>query len=174
MKLLIIQTSPPNTASTFLVNAIYGLIPELFDKNIFFYDWDHNFDCHFENIISFKTHITNIDEFINKYKENYKLVFICSERSKRNYLIDKKYKTYNNVVVFDFDELNETPDNTLIQIVNNMYDKLTKVLVDVELDKTKCIERIKLMNNKYDEIKNESFDYVDLFFHIHGSHRNRK
>ena len=55
-----------------------------------------------------------------------------------------------------------------------MYDKLTKVLVDVELDKTKCIERIKLMNNKYDEIKNESFDYVDLFFHIHGSHRNRK
>jgi len=94
MKLLIIQTSPPNTASTFLVNSIYGLIPELFDKNIFFYDWDHNFDCSFENIISVKTHVTNIDEFINKYKENYKLIFICSERSKRNYLIDKKYTPF--------------------------------------------------------------------------------
>ena len=36
------------------------------------------------------------------------------------------------------------------------------------------VQRCKLMNNRYDEIKNESFDYVDLFFHIHGSHRNRK
>ena len=34
MKLLIIQTSPFHTASTFLVNAIYGLIPELIDKKI--------------------------------------------------------------------------------------------------------------------------------------------
>lgn len=32
MKTLIIQTSPQHTASTFLVNAIYGMIPELFDK----------------------------------------------------------------------------------------------------------------------------------------------
>jgi len=34
MKLLIIQTSPKHTASTLLVNAIYGLIPELYNKKI--------------------------------------------------------------------------------------------------------------------------------------------
>jgi hypothetical protein len=34
MKILIIQTSPFHTASTFLVNAVYGIIPELLEKRI--------------------------------------------------------------------------------------------------------------------------------------------
>lgn len=34
MTILIIQTSPTHTASTLLVNALYGLIPELNDKKI--------------------------------------------------------------------------------------------------------------------------------------------
>jgi hypothetical protein len=177
MKLLIIQTSPTHTASTFIVNAIYGIIPELFDKKIVG-TWDNNFEKNFENdfknIIAFKCHNTNIDELINKYNKKYKVVFICSERQQKNYLIDPKYKTYNNVVVFDFDELNETIDNTLIQIVNNIYNKIKNVLPNVTLDKTKCIERIKLMNIRYEEIKNKPFSYVDDFFEIHGSHRNRK
>lgn len=177
MKLLIIQTSPPHTASTLLVNAIYGIIPELSNKKIYFKPRNNNnddFENNFENIIAIKCHNINIDQLINKYKNKYKLVFICSERQKMNYFINKKYKTYNNVVVFDFDELNETNDNTLVQIVDNIYNKVINILPDIELDKTKCIERIKLMNIRYDEIKNKSFKYVDDFFEIHGSHRNRK
>jgi hypothetical protein len=145
MKLLIIQTSPKHTASTLLVNSIYGLIPELSDKKIIGI-WDDNFENYFENIIVVKNHNTNIDELINKYNEKFKLIFICSERQEMNYLIDEKYKNYDNVVVFEFNELNETNDNTLIQIVDNIYAKLKDVLSDVELYKTKCIERIKLMN----------------------------
>ena len=34
VKLLIIQTSPKHTGSTFLVNALYGIIPELSDKKV--------------------------------------------------------------------------------------------------------------------------------------------
>jgi hypothetical protein len=78
------------------------------------------------------------------------------------------------VVVFDFDELNETSDNTLVKIVDNMYDKLKPLLIDVALNKTTCMERIKLMNVRYEEIKNKEFTFIDDFFEIHGSHRNRE
>ena len=88
-------------------------------------------------------------------------------------LIDEKYKKYNNIIIFDFNELNQTNNNSLIKIVDNIYAKLKNVLNDVKLDKEKCIERIKLMNSRYEEIKNEEFIYVHEFFQLHGSHRNR-
>jgi hypothetical protein len=172
MKLLIIQTSPYHTASTLLINAIYGLISELVDKKIIGI-WDNEFENYFENIIVIKNHDIDIDKLINKYDKIYKLVFICSERQEKNYLIDEKYKKYNNVVIFDFNELNETNDNTLLKIVDNIYDKVKNVLSDIDLDKTTSIERIKLMNIRYEEIKENPFSYIDNFFEIHGSHRNR-
>ena len=177
MKTLIIQTSPPHTASTFLVNAIHGLIPELFDKKIIYNHGvfiSNTDESVFGNINVVKSHNINIDELINKYQNKYKLFFICSERRERNYRMDNKYKAYNNVVMFDFVELNETSDYTLSQIVDNIYNKLKNVLVDVDLDKSKCMERLILMNKKYEEIKDKNFGYIDHFFQLHGSHRNRK
>ena len=104
-----------------------------------------------------------------------------------------KYKAYPNVIVFDFAELNESVENTLVKIVDNIYGKLSKLLDGVmgsgsecvaspnlglnpgfDLNKPKCIERIKLMNQRYEEIKHKPFSYIDNFFEIHGSHRNRK
>mgnify|MGYP000096119788 CR=1 FL=1 len=41
MRLLIFQNSPTRTASTLLVNALYGLIPELYDKKVFFHTMSH-------------------------------------------------------------------------------------------------------------------------------------
>jgi hypothetical protein len=172
MRLLIIQTSPPHTCSTFLINSIYGLIPELHDKKIIG-TWNRNFQNKFENIIAVKCHDINIDELIKKYN-NYKLVFICSERKEYNNLIDKKYKDYDNVVVFEYNELNETNDNPLSKIVDNIYEKVKKVIPEnIELNKEKCINRINLMNKRYEEIKDKDFKYIDPFFEIHGSHRNR-
>ena len=172
MKLLIIQTSPLHTCSTFLVNALYGLIPECSNKRIIG-SWNKNFENFFENIIIIKNHDTNIDKLIKKYN-NYKVVSICSERKETNALIDPKYKKYNNTIVFSFEELNETKNNSLVKIVNNIYVKVKKVLPeDIKLDKTKCIERINNMNIRYQEIKHKPFSYIDPFFEIHGSHRNR-
>lgn len=169
MKKLIIQTSPMHTASTFLVNALYGLIPELNDKKIIGI-WDQNFDC-FNDIIVIKNHDIDIDNLILKY-DNYELYFICSERKERNMLIDKKYKLYNNVCVFDFNELNENKENTLPKIIENIYNKINNML-NVKLDIESGINRINRMNERYAKIKHLSFDYIDDFFEIHGSHRNR-
>jgi len=108
MKLLIIQTSPFHTASTLLINSIYGLIPELNNHKIIG-EWDTNFDKFFKDIAVVKCHILNIDDLIKKYTNKYKdikILFVCSERIDKNYLIDAKYKEYKNVIVFDFNELN--------------------------------------------------------------------
>ncbi len=172
MKLLIIQSSPFHTCSTLLVNALYGLIPECSNKRIILIHQE-NFEKFFENIIIVKNHDTNIDNLIKKYK-NYKLVFVCSERKEINKLIDPKYKTYDNTIVFSYEELNETENNSVPDIVDNIYTKVKKVLPgDIQLDKTKCIERINNMNIRYQEIKHKPFNYIDPFFEIHGSHRNR-
>jgi hypothetical protein len=172
MKKLIIQTSPPHTASTFLVNALYGLIPELNNRKIMCI-WSYKWEQYFDNIIVLKCHNTNIDELINKYKNNYELYFICSERIELGYLIDEKYKSYNNVVIFSFEDLNENSTNSLHKIINNIYNKINNI-INIELNIENCIIRIMKMNSRYEEIKHKSFNYIDNFFEIHGSHRNRK
>lgn len=176
---MIIQTSPYHTASTLLVNAIYGLIPELFNKNIIG-DWsfkggDRNklIDIWFKDVIVIKSHNPNIDDLIQKYSKEYNLFFICSERKDNNIVINEKYKQYSNVIIFDYNEFTETNDNTIIQTVDNIYNKLYPILSHLELDKQKCMERIQLMNQRYEEIKNKPFEFVDPFFELHGSHRNR-
>jgi hypothetical protein len=43
----------------------------------------------------------------------------------------------------------------------------------IVLDKSTCIQRINAMNVRYEEIKHKPFTYIDDFYEIHGSHRNR-
>jgi hypothetical protein len=179
MKVLIIQTSPFHTASTFLINAIYGMIPELSSKRIIG-TWNTNFQDYFEgDIICLKCHNTNLNELTKIYKKNYTLLYVCSERQELNLKIEEKYKKYANTIVFEFNELNETITNPLTAIVDNIHDKMRKLLNDlamlnVALNKDTCIERLNKMNARYEEIKNEPFSYIDDFYEIHGSHRNRK
>jgi hypothetical protein len=170
-KTLIIQTSPQHTGSTFLVNALYGLINELKDTKIIG-EWDYNYDSYFINTLLIKCHNIDIDGLIKKYNEKYNLFFICSERKDKNLFIDNKYKSYDNVVVFDFNELNENETNTIPKIIENIYNKLKNVLT-IELNIENSINRIILMNKCYEEIKQQPFSYIDDFYEIHGSHRNR-
>jgi len=182
MKTIIFQTSPKDTASTFLINAIYGLIPELGDKKIITLK-TQNFEDYFDKIILIKCH-KNIDDLIETYKNDYELYFICSERKEKNCLIDEKYRDYKNVVIFDFNELNETETNTIPIIIENIHDKLNQTIIQdinielnielkIELNIKKSIERIHSMNQRYEEIKHLPFTYIDDFYQIHGSHRNR-
>lgn len=171
MKTLIIQTSPYRTASTFLVNALYGLIPALQNAKIIGY-WEDNFEQYFGDVIVLKHHNVHIDELMLKYNK-YKLYFVCSERKEHGIAIDPKFKFYDNVCVFDFDELNETPNNQLSHIIQNIHNKfssMTKMTVDL----SGGIRRINAMNARYKEIRHYPFEYIDEFFEIHGSHRSRK
>jgi hypothetical protein len=169
MKTLIIQTSPKHTASTLLINAIYGLIPELADKRIV---TGKRFTT-FDTILAVKLHNTNIDRLLNFYR-HYRLLFVCSERKELNLLIDPKYKRYPNVVVFDFVELNATEATPLPAIVDTIYNKLAPLLPHIRLDKALCLQRLLAMNKRYEEIKHRPFSYIDPFFELHGSHRNRR
>lgn len=177
-KILIIQTSPKHTASTFLVNALYGFFQELNNKKILFLN-ETNFiyEDNFNNIGIVKSHNTNIDELIEKYESKYELYFICSQRLTKNLYISKKYETYKNVLVFMFTELNETKENSIENIINNIHNKISILLSKHEfiiLNKETAIERILNMNKRYDEIKNKPFEFIDPFYEIHGSHRNRR
>ena len=176
MKMLIIQSSPPRTASTLLANALYGFIPSINDKKIIFSSfkdnsWEKDIDG---NIIVIKSHNTNIDKLIKHYNDRYKLFFICSERGKLAHrIIDEKYKLYDNVIVFKYEELNETSINPLTKIVDNIYNKISFVL-NIDLNKALCIDRLNKMNEVCLHLKDKPFSYYDEFYHIHGNHRNRK
>jgi hypothetical protein len=176
MKTIIFQTSPTHTASTFLINALYGLIPHLSDTSIVGV-WDNEFLKKFDNspdnTIVIKTHNTNIDDLILKYSGKYKLYFICSQRPLLKKFIDVKYHSYPNVVIFNFIEINETLNYKVPQIIKHIHNKIKKML-NIELNINSGINRIVNMNKRYTEISTKPFNYIDDFFEIHGSHRNRK
>jgi hypothetical protein len=169
MKTLIVQTSPKHTASTLLINAIHGLISELADKRIVTGKKFKPFDT----ILAIKIHNTNIDRLIKLYP-GYRVLFVCSERKDLNLLIDPKYKQYPNVLVFDFIELNATEATPLSTVVDTIYNRVAALLPDIRLDKASCLKRLIAMNKRYEEIKHHPFDYIDPFYELHGSHRNRR
>jgi hypothetical protein len=178
-KILIFQVSHARTGSTFLVNALHGLIENLKDvnRNVNEKKKDKMYNDN-NNIALIKSHNIKIDDFIKKYQNNYNLLFVCTERKEKNLYIDEKYKSYKNVLVFDFVELNETDEYTIPMIIDTIYDKWQPFLlengcVDIKLNKETAIERIINMNKFYEEIKDKPFTFFDAFFGIHGSHRNR-
>jgi hypothetical protein len=125
------------------------------------------------NLLILKTHDLNFNEQNERFKKaNIETFFICSERQKKEYLISKEYRNWENVIIFDYDELNETPENTIENIVDNIIGKI-KGIFPFELDREGCITRIREMNARYDIIKNQPFEYIDPFYEIHGSHRSR-
>jgi len=170
MKLLIVQTSPLRTASTVLVNALYGMIPQLKNKPVIFLKDIHklpSFEQHFNDIMLIKTDLP-IENF-NMYTCQYKIIFICSQRKDLNLYVNHHSP---EVIIFDYEELNETDTNPLFKIIENIHHKIKHVL-PINLDKKSSLERILAMNARYKEIEKEPFTYHDKFFQIHGSHRNR-
>lgn len=72
--------------------------------------------------------------------------------------------------------MNETPDFPISNIVINVNNKLKQFLpkkIHPIMPINNAINRIIDMNKLYSQIKNESFDFIDDYYHIHGSHRNR-
>ena len=179
-KTLIFQTSKPRTCTTLLVNALYGLIEngDLVDKEIIYVDY-YNKDVHenfFDDVIIVKSHYLELEDLVKQFSEYYNLFFICSERKDKDLLINDNYKLYENICIFQYEELNETLENTTDIIVETIHNKVNNLLnekfnLNIKLNKENSINRINKMNKRYIEIKNESFNFVDRFYHLHGSHR---
>jgi hypothetical protein len=101
---------------------------------------------------------------------------VCSERPLLNKHINYKYKLYENVISFFYRDLLETEKNTIDTIIDNIYNNLKSLLSkhpEIKLNKQNGIDRIINMNKRYIEIKDMPFSYIDPFFELHGSHRNR-
>jgi hypothetical protein len=168
-KTLIIQTSPYHTGSTLLVNMLYGFLCK--DLAIHWCNVTEikKFDEDFKII---KSHIIDIDSITRELSNDFELYFICSERDSKK--IDAKYYHYKNVLVFDYSELLETKDNSVASIVNNAHQKLIKFLPKhLVLSNVDAFNRITDMNKLYEQIKDYPFSYIDEFYQIHGSHRDR-
>ena len=169
--IIIIQTGFKRTGTTFLVNLLYGFIAP--NEAIHgFFDIEEPLES-FSKYSIFKSHMLNIEDIINKYSDKYQLYFIIAERDEK---IDEKYKELHNVLIFDYyKELLETKDNSIQNIVDSSYEKLSLFLPDeIHLSKESAINRINNMNSVYEEIKDYDFSYIDDFFALHGSHRNHK
>ena len=193
----IIQSSAQHTASTVLVNLLHGLFsPEepvasstrLAGRDQF---------CHLYNGKGAtttspmhpdhltrpqphiqKTHNLNFPFWAQKYKE-YNLYFVCSTRPNHP-PISAEYAKWNNVLIFSFAELNETNTHSLDDICNNFYNKCVNFFPrqmlpqgDEDELKSQIKKRITGMNQRYQEIKHESFGVTDPLYQIHGHHRGR-
>ena len=185
-KIMIVQSSPIGTGSTVLVNILNGLICSercvYFDYGFFdllekkhinlnnFKIFERDFLVNDINII--KTHNLNLDVISKTFSKKYHVYFVCSERDKLK--IDSKYYQQQNVVVFNYDDLLETDKNTVENIINYVTSKLYQVLPKtIELNEKNAAIRIKNMNSLYEFIKDKPFTFVNRFYHLHGSHRNR-
>lgn len=174
-KWLIIQSSPKRTASTLLVNAIQGLIPELHDKRIYFAWSAHSpvppFDT---SVFVLKTHETDIDKLTSQYQsDEYSLFFICSQRKSKGIYFAAEQVSRPNVLVFDFDELNEREGYGLPQVVQYIYEKINSSILRIPLDPSLCLARLTAMNQMEESLRDKPFSFIDRFFHIHGHHRCR-
>lgn len=183
-KILIIQYSPPHSASTVLTNILYGLIDELHDKPVNYFNQidiknkNKVFNLfNDENINIIKMHTSNsvsIDTIIKLYEKDLSLYFFCSERKDENLLIDSKYKNkdkYKNIFIFSYEELNEK-ENKIESVISLIYDTIQNN-INIKISKETALERINKMDKCYEMIKHKPFTYVDTFYHIHGSHKNR-
>lgn len=172
--ILIVQSSPMDTCSTVLINILYGLFFELTNKPIVGV-WDTTRTCNFVNKINIiKTHVLDLDYFINTYDNRYDLYFVCSERKDKNLLIQDQYRSLPNLVVFDYNELCETTTNTVETIVHTVYTRIVhKLPIDTQMSTLNAKKRLKNMNAYYETIKTRDFSYINPFYELHGSHRNR-
>jgi hypothetical protein len=168
--IVIIQTGHMRTGTTLLVNLLYGFMSP--DEKIRCL-WEPHHKIHPFNMYNiYKSHNLDIDSYIKHHGDTHNLFFVCTERDDKK--INQKYKKYGNVLVFDYNEILETDSYNMNQIIDNVYAKLREFFPNsVTLDKETCIKRIEKMNEKYAEIENMDFSYVDNFFQLHGRHRNR-
>ena len=176
---IIFQSSPPRTASTVLINALYGIIPAI-QKTRIVGQWNMRRNRPlFKNVQVLKSHDVDLDRLTEAFGKDHRIYFVCSERKELGIHIDKKYKYRKNVCCFDFDELNESESNPLNTIAQTICDRVEAMMQTAndqclgELSVEGGVERLTAMNKRYEEIKQLPFTHIDEFYEIHGSHRDR-
>ena len=167
-KIRIIQTGDKRTGSTLLVNMVYGFLSRKDRVSI---------GSPRDNFIV-KMHTLDLNKWEKKYSD-YNIFWVVSEREKKKKL-DSKYRDKKNVLIIDYNEINETKSNILETICKNIVEKFINffpkiLLAKVEMDVLyrNVLNRIKDMNKRYEEIRTLDFSYIDNFYQIHGAHKTK-
>ena len=169
MKTLIVQSSFPRSASTLLVNILYGLIVGLQDQSVLWNDFRNYYGPAISGPVTvFKTHETNLADLNFLLSKKYDTFFICSERSPNHFTEDLKAQP--NIAVLDYEDLNNVP---IHEVCWRLHAVISDMILHLQLSIPNCIARIEAMNRHYAEIANLPFSYVDPFYQLHGSHRSR-
>jgi hypothetical protein len=166
----IIQAGAERTGSTLLTNLLYGFF--LQDERI------HWINEGITDYLILKTHCLDLDRYSSLF-DQYKLYYCISCRDNCEE-IDEKYKNNINVLRIDYNDILETTENTLNNIIDEIYNKFVNffpveaIPITTELViKQSMLHRITEMNNIYSIIKDMPFEYCNEFYGIRGHHRNR-
>ena len=116
---------------------------------------------------------------MNDYKE-YDLYFIVSIRhDKKVKKNKKKYHSYKNVLIINYDKIKQTNNNSIKNIMDYTFNKFDNFIPkelkpnkDDDLIKDDMDKRFKKVNETVELMKNKPFSEVDKFTGIHGHHKN--
>jgi hypothetical protein len=174
MDIKIIQTSLQHTGSTVLTNLLFGAFESKSKVNfLHIKKYSHNI---VKNKLIYKSHVLDINKILNF---PYNIYIIMSSRKEKDLDYDISYYKNPKILIIDYEKLNETPEYTLKDIVDYTFMKFKNFLPkelfklsDKEIKKN-MYNRISRMNKVYKKIRDKPFSYVDTFYSLHGSHRNR-
>jgi len=168
MQIRIVQSSFKGTGSTVLVNILYGIFcnknASVIQGN---FDWKPN-----KNINVIKTHRTNFRKWVKNTPLKFFTYVITSDRDGYKQILPNKKRK----------RLVRIPYNVLVtgdeqNIARNVYNILRKKILNLPDEETAVKnsgERLKNMNERYLQIKDKNFHFIDPKYQIHGSHRARK
>lgn len=92
-----------------------------------------------------------------------------------------KYHDFNNVLIIYYNDLlyksTRNPDLSIsekdvVQNIASSMEKKFNIHISDE-NKALAVQRVKNMDSRYEDIKDQSFHVCDEYYHIHGNHRDR-
>jgi len=95
--------------------------------------------------------------------------------------IPLKYHNFNNVLIIYYNDLlyksTRNPDLSIseedvVQNIASSMEKKFNIHISDE-NKALAVQRVKNMDSRYEEIKDQPFGVWDKYYHIHGHHRDR-
>lgn len=165
--ILIIQTSHVRTGSTVLTNVLYGLLAHRMPVQGFWEWTDVPKFSSGDNVTIWKSHLLDIDALAARFSRSHQVYFVCSEREQ----LKMPPYSYPNVIILQYALLAQpSPEAVVDCVLAKLRNQLPATII---LSRENAVERLKNMNERYESIQDKSFDYIDPFYELHGSHRNR-
>jgi hypothetical protein len=108
--IVIIQTGHVRTGTTLLTNLLYGfMIPE--ERVRGYWNLKDDISLFNDKVNIYKSHLLDLHRMNTKLSSKFNLFFVCTERG--DLTIPQEYHIYPNVLIINYDEIEETEDQSL-------------------------------------------------------------